>query len=282
MSTIIMSKCWPLPMSPTQKAVLISLADQANDHGVCWPSIDTISARTCLGRRAVINAIADLESLGHLTPKKTVGQVTHYQLHPCTTCTSADGAPVHDVHPTRAPRALDPCTTCTTPVHDVHPNRKEPTRTVIEPSKRASKSPASDSVDIPDWIPGEAWARWVSHRRAIKAPMTADAAALTIRQLDKFRRAGDPPVAVIDQSILNGWRGLFALRHATGAGNGYANGGGSRRESEAHRVERLNREHDEREDRRNERARADFRSDDAAILGAHGVDIPVEVVQRHG
>lgn len=39
MSTIIMSQCWPLQgLSVTQKAVLISLADQANDDGVCWPA----------------------------------------------------------------------------------------------------------------------------------------------------------------------------------------------------------------------------------------------------
>ena len=32
MSTIIMAACWPLQgMSPSQKAVLISLADKAND-----------------------------------------------------------------------------------------------------------------------------------------------------------------------------------------------------------------------------------------------------------
>ncbi|HCL3300057.1 TPA: helix-turn-helix domain-containing protein, partial [Pseudomonas aeruginosa] len=34
MSTIIMSACWPLQgLTPAQKAVLISLADNANDEG---------------------------------------------------------------------------------------------------------------------------------------------------------------------------------------------------------------------------------------------------------
>lgn len=54
MSTIIMSACWPLQgMSPSQKAVLVSLADQANDDGVCWPSVESIGRRTCLSERAV-------------------------------------------------------------------------------------------------------------------------------------------------------------------------------------------------------------------------------------
>lgn len=139
MSTIIMSKCWPLPMSPTQKSVLISLADQANDHGVCWPSIDTISMRTCLSRRTVIDAIAALEAIGHLTPKRTVGQVTHYILHPCSSRPRADAAPVQELHHPRAGAAPDPCSSRTGPVQELHPNRKEPTRTVIETSKHVAE-----------------------------------------------------------------------------------------------------------------------------------------------
>lgn len=42
MSTIIMSQCWMLQgLSVTQKAVLISLADQASDDGVCWALTET-------------------------------------------------------------------------------------------------------------------------------------------------------------------------------------------------------------------------------------------------
>lgn len=116
--------------------------------------------------------------------------------------------------------------------------------------RRAKKAkPALHVIELPDWIPGDAWAAWVEHRKAIRKPLTFDAAQLSIRELGKFWRAGDSPAAVIEQSILHGWTGLWGLKQ--GAGHGYANGGGSRRESEAQRVERINREHDEREDRRN-------------------------------
>lgn len=66
MSTTIMAACWPLQMSSTQKAVLISLADNANDQGVCWPSIATICTRTCVSKSAVIEAIRWLEESGVL------------------------------------------------------------------------------------------------------------------------------------------------------------------------------------------------------------------------
>ena len=71
MSTIIMSQCWPIEgMSPAQKAVLISLADQANDDGYCWPSVGTIASRTCLSERAVQGAIKWQEE--GLTPSKKI------------------------------------------------------------------------------------------------------------------------------------------------------------------------------------------------------------------
>lgn len=82
MSTVIMAACWPLTMSPSQKSVLISLADQASDDGVCWPAVGTISKRTCLSHRAVQDAIAWLESAGVITRSFRQNSSTSYTLRP--------------------------------------------------------------------------------------------------------------------------------------------------------------------------------------------------------
>ncbi len=82
MSTTVMGACWPIQIPPTPKAVLMSLADNANDHGVCWPSIDTICTRTCLGRSTVIRAIKWLEDYGLLAAKRVSGASTRYQIVP--------------------------------------------------------------------------------------------------------------------------------------------------------------------------------------------------------
>lgn len=66
MSTVLMGLCWPIQMSPTPKAVLISLADQANDQGYCWPSVATLAERTCLCERTVRSALRTLEGMGLL------------------------------------------------------------------------------------------------------------------------------------------------------------------------------------------------------------------------
>ncbi|WP_285311611.1 helix-turn-helix domain-containing protein [Stenotrophomonas maltophilia] len=83
MSTIIMSQCWPLQgLSVTQKAVLISLADQANDDGVCWPAVGTIAARCCMSARAVRTAMDHLEAVGLLSRDRRFNSSTVYKVTP--------------------------------------------------------------------------------------------------------------------------------------------------------------------------------------------------------
>lgn len=144
MSTVIMSACWPLQgMTATQKAVLISLADNANDEGVCWPSVSNISLRTCLSERAVQGAIKWLCSVGALATSDRTGRSTVYtvtpeayappqQLHPRSKCTPADGAglPPQELHPTPADAAPHPRSSCTQ-------NRN---RTKREPSEEPQSS----------------------------------------------------------------------------------------------------------------------------------------------
>jgi len=83
MSTIIMSQCWPLQsLSVTQKAVLISLADQANDDGVCWPAIGTIAKRCCMSARAVRDAMDHLELVGLLSRERRFNSSNVYAVTP--------------------------------------------------------------------------------------------------------------------------------------------------------------------------------------------------------
>src|SRR5690606_9661885 len=97
MSTVIMSAVWPLQnMSPAQKAVLVSLADQANDEGVCWPSVGTLAKRTCLSERAVQGAIRWLQEAGALSIEERRGRSTVYRVTP------ASYAPPQEMHPRKS------------------------------------------------------------------------------------------------------------------------------------------------------------------------------------
>lgn len=83
MSTMISAACWPLQgMSVSQKAVLISLADQASDDGVCWPAVKSIALRTCLSERAVQDALAWLQTVGIVFREYRANTSTSYTIRP--------------------------------------------------------------------------------------------------------------------------------------------------------------------------------------------------------
>lgn len=66
---------------------------------------------------------------------------------------------------------------------------------------------------LPDWIPADAWAGYVEMRVTIKKPLKTERAInLAINTLDRLRADGNDPAAVLDQSTLNSWQGLFAVR----------------------------------------------------------------------
>lgn len=102
MSIRIMAAVWELPhLTATQKIVLLSLADQANDDGYCWPSAATTARRTGLNERSTRRTIGELEAAGVLSRHFAPGKATHYQIHPCHKVTPDTAAPL-----TQRPRPL--------------------------------------------------------------------------------------------------------------------------------------------------------------------------------
>jgi len=84
---------WQLQLSPTQKLVYLSLADQANDEGMCWPSVSHTLKRTCLKRRSVQYAIKELEKQGYLEIHKRHNQSSMYVLRSAINAPRALDAP---------------------------------------------------------------------------------------------------------------------------------------------------------------------------------------------
>lgn len=78
----------------------------------------------------------------------------------------------------------------------------------------SSAPPATRKIEVPPWLPAEAWQGYVQMRVRIKRPLTDRAKALAIAELDKLRQQGHDPSAVLDQSTLNSWQGLFPLRES--------------------------------------------------------------------
>lgn len=61
--------------------------------------------------------------------------------------------------------------------------------------------------------------QYVEHRKAIKAPMTQNAFELSIKELFKIAKTDGEMIEIINQSIMNGWKGLFPLKDHGGSKN---------------------------------------------------------------
>ena len=53
---------------------------------------------------------------------------------------------------------------------------------------------------------------FIKMRKAIKAPMTSNALKLMLNKLDKFSSTNEVKIAILEQSIMNSWKGIFELK----------------------------------------------------------------------
>ena len=135
----------------TEKLVLLALADNANDQGVCWPSIATLAKKCDLTEQGVLNRIDLLEKAGQISIKKTPGKSNTYTINPPTplSATTQQRLPLNAVYPptplTTPPNAVEchPPTPLSAPPNAVESNHKEPS---LEPSGEPSSSAPSAAV----------------------------------------------------------------------------------------------------------------------------------------
>jgi hypothetical protein len=69
-----------------------------------------------------------------------------------------------------------------------------------------------EEFNLPDWIDGKVWDAFIDMRKRAKAVPTIHAKNLLVNQLSKLKQSGDEPNKVLEQSIMNNWKGLFALK----------------------------------------------------------------------
>lgn len=156
----MMSRVWDTKTSShTQKLVLLALADNANDEGVCWPSITTLSKKCELSRRAVMSQIKLL--VGHqreesrkarigpliqpplLEVIKSQGQSNTYKLlvkpvHQCSPCTSEAHSPTSEARALPLVKPVHPTSEARAPITVIEPS--------FEPSKNRKGAPSIEEV----------------------------------------------------------------------------------------------------------------------------------------
>lgn len=84
---------------------------------------------------------------------------------------------------------------------------------VIEHLKVKQKKEGKNiGADLPDWLPIDAWNGFLEMRKTIKKPMTEQGKKLAIGKLKNFLDAGQDIEAVLNESTMNNWQGLFELK----------------------------------------------------------------------
>ena len=86
------------------------------------------------------------------------------------------------------------------------------------PDKPARFDPAA--MPLPECLHTADWAAWISYRRARKLTTTEPTMLKQLQFLTECNARGQPPGAIINASITNGWQGLFELKGAVNGKNG--------------------------------------------------------------
>ena len=115
-----------------------------------------------------------------------------YALDETVYCIYANG----DAHVTDP---LHPCTQTVTPIPDSQPDNK--------PDNKTPLPPYDDYKPLDDEIRA-----FIENRRKMKSPMTDHAVQLMLKRLRGLSPNKKEQVEILEQSILNGWKGIFPLK----------------------------------------------------------------------
>ena len=81
--------------------------------------------------------------------------------------------------------------------------------------KKKEKNPPTPLFVVPDWIKTETWKDFLEHRKKLKSPMTDIAQKRAFKVLKGLKSDGHNIEDIINQSIVNGWKGLFPIKEVS-------------------------------------------------------------------
>lgn len=230
MSIELMSKAFKAKVNnPLRKLVLIKLADNANDRGVCHPSYQHIADQCEISRRSVIEHIKALQKMGVLSIKHRFndGENTSNSFHIFEKklnelCSAGDSlgserAALGSESPALgSERAAPPL------VKELHPEPSLSNHhlTIIESVRdnAREKSPLAKNQKLnattpslaekPESVSDDLWVEWLSVRKSKKQPMPTKRALQAIT--DEAIKAGLSIEQAITECCDRGWASFKA------------------------------------------------------------------------
>lgn len=228
MSNIVTNAVKHWQGTPTQKLVLMCLADGAGDDGAvpAWrSSAGSICSWTCLKRTAVTEALKSLEAAGLVAVDRPRGQISTIRLvfevvdelpnPPGKRCTPADGVPRETVdHPPgkrqgvpRQTVGSTPGNGHLTPLHQTPVIHQERKRTRKRDAPSVEKPMATVDQLVEAGFPADVANEFIAHKAALKAPLTERAWR---DHLAEALKAGWSPLQAAEKVMAKSWKGFEA------------------------------------------------------------------------
>lgn len=188
--------------NPARKLVLLKLADNANDDGICFPSYQYIADKCEMSKRSAISHIDDLIKMGFVTKKarknKDGSSANLYLLHleQGSEKSALGGENISLGSEKSALGGSEKSAPITS--HSLEP--------VIESKKTTQKSEFEMLLEQ-FGISGQLAKDFITHRKAKKAPITETAMNGFLREANKVGLSVAESVAI---SIERNWQGFKA------------------------------------------------------------------------
>lgn len=206
------------PKGGNELLTLLALADWADDTGGgIGLYVEVLMRKVRASRRTVQRTLRDLEADGWLKPTGSVmggrGHAAEYRIPMAEL----------DANKGRQNDALSEKGARMTPFTSGETAKEKPERASIKGVNLTpqglyiSKTTDSDLIEEPgkafaDALPLDAWLGFVEYREQLGKTLTAKGMEQALNTLRKLHTEGHDPVAVIQQSQLNNWAGLFKTR----------------------------------------------------------------------
>lgn len=196
------SACCDTRLVQSDLAVLSVLVDHANKvTGIAdYQSVTRIVAESGVPKTTAIRAIRRLEGAGWIVPAKRFGVTSSYVLTGAdigTGSTAGTGAISNLL------RGKTGATTGTGPVP--HPEHIQGLQEKQKLQGKSTRMKTTVNVDLPTWLPADAWQGWIDHRKQVGRKFTEAGQQLAISRLESLKAEGHDPRKLINLAIECGW-----------------------------------------------------------------------------
>ena len=206
-------------LSATTKLVLLVLhSHMSTKTAVAFPSYKTIADEASLSKRAVISHIGRAVDAGWLAKQTRFhsGEQTSNLYLMVDPSVELEGGELGSLGGELG--SLGGCMRFTPVVNEVHPNSQinnqvNNNKEVVEKTPQKGLQNTITEVQLTEiGLSIDDWLMFLDHRRKLKSPMTDLAQDLAYKKLQRFAGQGEPVQQVIEQSVMNGWKGLFKIK----------------------------------------------------------------------